>query len=38
MVRVLAVLSILLPGPQVIGYVIAWMVLPDEADLRPPSA
>jgi phage shock protein C len=34
-VRVLAVLSILLPGPQVIAYVVAWFVVPDEADGRP---
>lgn len=29
-VRLLAVLSILLPGPQVIFYVIAWVVIPNE--------
>jgi phage shock protein C len=33
-VRVLAVLSILLPGPQVIAYLVAWFVVPDEADGR----
>ena len=31
-VRLLALLSILLPGPQVIAYIIAWIVIPDEAD------
>lgn len=31
-VRLLAVLSILLPGPQVLAYLIAWIVIPDEAD------
>ena len=30
LVRVLAVLSILLPGPQVLAYVIAWIVIPGE--------
>lgn len=30
LIRVLAVLSILLPGPQVIAYVIAWIVIPAE--------
>ncbi len=34
-VRVLAVLSILLPGPQVIAYIVAWFVVPDEADGQP---
>lgn len=34
-VRVLTVLSILLPGPQVIAYIVAWFVVPDEADGRP---
>ena len=29
-VRLIAVLSILLPGPQVIFYVIAWAVIPNE--------
>lgn len=28
LVRVLALVSILLPGPQVIAYVILWIVLP----------
>ncbi len=34
-VRVLTLLSILLPGPQVIAYVIAWVVIPDETDGAP---
>lgn len=34
-VRFCAVLSILLPGPQVIAYLVAWLVVPDEADGRP---
>jgi phage shock protein C len=34
-VRVLALLSILLPGPQVIAYLVAWFVVPDEADGQP---
>lgn len=28
-VRLLTVLSILLPGPQVLAYLILWLVLPD---------
>lgn len=31
-VRVLAVLSLLLPGPQVLAYLIAWVVIPGEAE------
>ena len=31
-VRGAAIVSILLPGPQVLAYVIAWFVIPDEAD------
>lgn len=31
LVRVLAALSILLPGPQVLAYVIAWIVIPAES-------
>ena len=31
LVRVLAVASILLPGPQVIIYLIAWLVIPNES-------
>jgi len=27
-VRLLAVLSCLLPGPQVVGYLILWLVIP----------
>lgn len=30
LVRLLVVLSILLPGPQVIAYLIAWIVIPGE--------
>ncbi len=30
LVRVLAVVSLLLPGPQLIFYVIAWIVIPGE--------
>lgn len=32
-VRVLAVASLLLPGPQLIFYVVAWIVIPGE-DVR----
>lgn len=38
LVRVLTALSILLPGPQVIAYVIAWIIIPagPEASAAPP--
>jgi phage shock protein C len=29
-VRILAVVSILLPGPQVIAYLIGWLIIPAE--------
>ena len=29
-VRLVAVLSILLPGPQVIAYIVGWILIPDE--------
>lgn len=32
-VRLLAVLSCLLPGPQFIAYVIMWIVVPVEPDI-----
>jgi phage shock protein C len=32
LVRVLTVASLLLPGPQLIIYVIAWIVVPGESD------
>lgn len=34
-VRVLALLSILLPGPQVLLYVIGWLVIPGETEQAP---
>jgi len=34
-VRVLALLSILLPGPQVLLYVIGWLVIPGETEQSP---
>lgn len=30
MVRVLAVLSCLLPGPQFVAYIILWVMIPSE--------
>lgn len=30
MVRVLAVLSCLLPGPQFVAYIILWIMIPSE--------
>jgi phage shock protein C len=39
LVRVLTVASLLLPGPQLIIYVIAWIVIPGEPDaVTVPSA
>jgi len=32
LVRLLAVLSILLPGPQLVIYVICWIVIPAEQE------
>ena len=29
-VRILVVLSILLPGPQVVAYIVAWFLIPAE--------
>lgn len=29
-VRMLAVLSVLLPGPQVIAYLVLWVMMPNE--------
>jgi phage shock protein PspC (stress-responsive transcriptional regulator) len=29
-VRVLFVLSMLLPGPQILAYLVLWIVVPDE--------
>lgn len=36
--RLLVALSILLPGPQVLAYVIAWVVLPDDTAVRTQTA
>lgn len=33
-VRLVAALSILLPGPQVLAYLIAWIVLPTDLEVR----
>lgn len=30
LVRLVAVVSILLPGPQFLAYIIAWLVVPEE--------
>lgn len=29
-IRILAVVSILLPGPQVIAYIVGWILIPSE--------
>ena len=33
-VRLVALASILLPGPQVFAYLIAWVVMPSESERR----
>ncbi len=33
LVRILAVVSILIPGPQVLAYIVGWIVIPDERKL-----
>lgn len=41
LVRVLTVVSLLIPGPQLIFYVIAWIVIPGEStriDAAPATA
>jgi phage shock protein PspC (stress-responsive transcriptional regulator) len=38
LVRVLAVLSLFLPGPQLIFYLIAWIVIPTESIAAAPTA
>jgi phage shock protein C len=30
LVRILAVLSLFLPGPQILAYLIAWIIVPEE--------
>jgi phage shock protein C len=30
LVRVLTVLSLLLPGPQILAYLVAWVIVPEE--------
>ncbi|WP_395639334.1 PspC domain-containing protein [Pseudolysinimonas sp.] len=37
LVRVLALVSLLLPGPQLIFYVVAWIVIPGEVATTPVS-
>jgi phage shock protein PspC (stress-responsive transcriptional regulator) len=38
LVRVLAALSLLLPGPQLIFYLVAWVVIPAETTAPAPAA
>ena len=35
-VRLIMAASILLPGPQVLGYLIGWAIIPSEASLTTP--
>ena len=30
LVRLLAVLSLLLPGPQILAYILLWILMPEE--------
>lgn len=32
-VRVLTALSILLPGPQVVAYIVLWVLIPSDSDV-----
>jgi phage shock protein C len=36
LVRVLTVLSLLLPGPQILAYLVAWVIVPEEPAGPPP--
>jgi phage shock protein C len=38
LVRVLAVVSVLIPGPQVLAYILAWAIIPGETDAAVPAA
>jgi phage shock protein PspC (stress-responsive transcriptional regulator) len=33
LVRILTVASILIPGPQVLAYIVGWILMPDERKL-----
>jgi phage shock protein PspC (stress-responsive transcriptional regulator) len=33
LVRVLTVVSIFIPGPQVLAYIVGWILIPDEGKL-----
>lgn len=33
--RVIAVLSVFVPGPQVLAYVIAWVAIPTDDEVAP---
>ena len=37
-VRLIAVATILLPGPSIIAYLIAWVIVPEEPWLTGPQA
>jgi len=32
LVRVLTVASLILPGPQILAYLVAWVLMPEEPD------
>ena len=38
LVRLLAVATILLPGPSVIAYLVAWIIVPEEPWIAAPPA
>ncbi|AEG42915.1 PspC domain-containing protein [Isoptericola variabilis] len=35
LVRILTVASIIIPGPQVLAYIVAWILMPDESKAAP---
>lgn len=36
LVRILTVASIIIPGPQVLAYIVAWILMPDEGKIARP--
>jgi phage shock protein C len=36
LVRILAVASIIIPGPQVLAYLVGWILIPDESKSATP--
>jgi phage shock protein C len=36
-IRVVALLTLLVPGPSIVAYLIAWVIVPEEPWITPPS-